>query len=136
MFRLKKNTEEEKKSEQAAVAPRTQKSPAPAKAPKKKASGMEYWRDLESVLLNPRVTEKATIESESGVYVFDIATRATKRDVLDAVEKIYKVVPRKVRVAAIPHKKVRSRSSNRTGVKAGGKKAYVYLKKGDAIEIV
>jgi len=44
------------------------------------------------------------------------------------------VKPEKVRVAAIPAKKVFVRGKK--GVKSGGKKAYVYLKKGDKIELI
>jgi ribosomal protein L23 len=39
-----------------------------------------------------------------------------------------------VRVAAVPRKQVHTRGTNRWG-KTAGKKAYVYLKKGDTIEL-
>jgi ribosomal protein L23 len=40
-----------------------------------------------------------------------------------------------VRVAAVPSKAVFTRGTNRWGRTAGGKKAYVYLKKGETIEL-
>ena len=98
---------------------------------------LNYKKDTPSVLKHPRVTEKATIQSENGVYVFDVAPRATKKDVAEAVEALYKVTPRKINMARVPSKRVRVRGAqNKYGVKSGGKKAYVYVKKGDTIDIV
>lgn len=92
-------------------------------------------RDLSHILLHARVTEKATMHSAQSVYTFDIATRATKRDVMQAVKKLYGVTPRKVAVVTVPSKTKRSARTGKTGVKTGGKKAYVYLKKGETITI-
>lgn len=94
-----------------------------------------YSENLSAVLLRPRITEKATYNAENGVYVFEIATDATKRDVIKAVELFYKVTPVKVNLAKIPAKTRMTRRRIK-GVKSGGKKAYVFLKKGDSIEIV
>jgi large subunit ribosomal protein L23 len=94
-------------------------------------------RDLSRVIVRPRITEKAAIVSEKGVYVFDIVSDATKATVKEAIEAIYKVSPRKVRITKVPNKFVRIRGERgKRGVKSGGKKAYVYLKKGDSIEFV
>lgn len=89
-----------------------------------------------TIILSPRITEKGAYLGEGGVYVFNVAQGANKQEVARAIREIFKVVPRKVRVAQVPAKKVLTRGTNRTGTKAGGKKAYVYLKKGDVIEIV
>jgi ribosomal protein L23 len=89
--------------------------------------------DYSSVLKNPRITEKAGMHSTAGVYVFDISPRATKRDIIRTVQQIYKVTPVKVNVATVPSKIKRSARTGRTGVKKGGRKAYVYLKKGETI---
>src|SRR3989344_4468293 len=51
-----------------------------------------------------------------------------------AIEEIYGVTPVRINVITIPAKKVFVR--NRVGMKASGKKAVVYLKKGDKIEFV
>lgn len=91
--------------------------------------------DYAYVLRNPRITEKATMHSMQGVYVFDVSLRATKRDIVRAVNEIYKVQPRKVHIATVPSKNVRSVRTGKRGVKSGGKKAYVYLKKGETITI-
>ncbi len=91
-------------------------------------------KDLTSVLRKPWVTEKAAFTSEKGVYVFEVAKDSNKQQVAKAVTAHYKVTPVKVRVVNIPVKNVFVRGA--WGSRGGGKKAYVYLKKGDKIEIV
>jgi len=94
-------------------------------------------KDISSILINPRITEKgAIIAGESNVYPFNVRPDATKKDVVEAVKIIYKVTPVKVAMVTIPSKVVRSRKDGKLGKKTGGKKAYVYLKKGDKIEFV
>ena len=66
--------------------------------------------------------------------MFNVAPDAGKKEIAEAVKEIFKVTPRKVTTLALPRTQVRSRGSNRMGQTAGGKKAYVYLKKGDKIE--
>ncbi|OGC81223.1 50S ribosomal protein L23 [Candidatus Adlerbacteria bacterium RIFCSPLOWO2_01_FULL_51_16] len=90
----------------------------------------------DKILLSPRVTEKGAYLGEVGVYIFNVAEGANKKDIAEAVHTIFKVWPQKIRIARIPRKLVLTRGTNRTGMTAGGKKAYVYLKKGDTIEIV
>ncbi|HEY4516360.1 50S ribosomal protein L23 [Candidatus Kaiserbacteria bacterium RIFCSPHIGHO2_02_FULL_54_11b] len=91
--------------------------------------------DYSHILKHTRITEKASMHQGSGVYTFDVAPRATKRDIMRAVQALYKVVPRKVAIVTVPAKKVRHMRTGREGVKKGGKKAYVYLKKGETITI-
>jgi len=94
-------------------------------------------KDLSSVLKKPRITEKgAVISGTSNVYPFDISEKATKTEIKEAIKMIYKVTPIKVAVVTIPAKSVRSRRNGKMGTKGGGRKAYVYLKKGDKIEFV
>ncbi len=88
-----------------------------------------------TALLRPRITEKAAIGADrSGVYVFEVTPKSTKKDISASVKAIYKVEPVRVRTASIPDKKVFIRG--KWGVRKGGKKAYVYLKKGDKIELL
>ncbi|OGC88203.1 50S ribosomal protein L23 [Candidatus Adlerbacteria bacterium RIFOXYC1_FULL_48_26] len=89
-----------------------------------------------NIIISPRITEKGAYMSESGVYVFNVALTANKKEIGEAITELFKVTPRSVRVAHIPRKQVVTRNTNRKGMTAGGKKAYVYLKKGDKIEIV
>jgi len=88
-----------------------------------------------NVLLRPRVTEKAALSADkSGVYVFEVMSKATKKSIAASVKVVYKVTPVKVRTTHIPPKAVFVRGKR--GMKKGGKKAYVYLKKGDKIELL
>lgn len=91
--------------------------------------------DLSQVIRHARITEKATMHSANGVYVFDVAEGAGKREIMAAIKKLYSVSPLKVRVAAVPSKTKRNARTGRVGVKTGGKKAYIYLKKGETINI-
>lgn len=95
-------------------------------------------KDLTWVLINPRVTEKAALKAENGVYVFEVSKDATKSQIAEAVIEMYKVTPVAVNIAKTPAKKVvrRKASGTTSGYKSGLKKAYVYLKKGDTIELV
>lgn len=90
--------------------------------------------DYSGILRNPRITEKTAIVSSGSVYVFDIDPRATKTQVKKAVEMIYKVKPIKVNITKIAKKPVKSRKIRKTYYKSGGKKAYVFLKKGETIQ--
>lgn len=88
-----------------------------------------------NVLLYPHVTEKAALaQDKSNVYVFKVTETATKKSISDSVFEVYGKRPVMVRVSRIPAKQVVVRGKR--GVKSGGKKAYVYLKKGDKIELI
>jgi large subunit ribosomal protein L23 len=87
------------------------------------------------ILLAPRITEKGAYLSEGGVYVFNIAQTANKSQIAAAIRELYKVTPRKVTVVNVPRKEVSTRGTNRKGRTAAGKKAYVFLKKGDTIDL-
>lgn len=92
-------------------------------------------KNLSSTIISPRITEKASHLSEKGIYVFNVAKDATKQEVVAAVKLSFKVTPRMVRLAAVPGKRVMTRGTNRFGRTASGKKAFVYLKAGDTIEL-
>jgi len=83
------------------------------------------------ILRRPHVAEKASTLEARGVYTFVVETRATKRDVVEAIKEIYNVTPTKIRTIHVPEKKVFGRG--RGGTKSGYKKALVYLKDGDTI---
>lgn len=108
------------------------------KAPKKVSREMHVVKDesgkLSDKLKAPWLSEKALIATEKGIYTFHIPAEATKKDVALAVEKIYKVVPRKVTVVNLPAKRVSLRNRRGFGTRAARRKAYVFLNKGDTIE--
>ncbi|MEK7639295.1 MAG: 50S ribosomal protein L23 [Patescibacteria group bacterium] len=93
-------------------------------------------RDLDSVIVHPRITEKAVAQSEQNVYTFVVRKDATKGVVADAVKALYNVTPMKVNIVnKRPTHRLKG-STNRFVKEAGMKKAYVYLKKGDTINLV
>ncbi len=88
-----------------------------------------------TVLVAPHITEKAALGADkSGVYVFRVTPEATKKSISASVKDAYGVTPVRIHMLPIPDKKVVVRGKR--GVKSGGKKAYVYLKKGDKIELI
>ncbi|MEK7662124.1 MAG: 50S ribosomal protein L23 [Patescibacteria group bacterium] len=89
---------------------------------------------LSGVLLRPRITEKATMLGEKNVYTFDVSPRANKDMVARAVKAVYGMTPIRVNISQIKPKAIFVRG--KMGTKGGGKKAMVYLKKGDKIEFV
>ena len=86
------------------------------------------------IIKNPRVTEKASFAAEQNVYTFDISSSANKTEIKKAIFTLYKIHPIKVNVLSVPKKKTFSKG--KTGSKGGGRKAFVYLKKGDKIEFI
>ncbi len=90
--------------------------------------------NLSSVLLHPRITEKASQEALKNVYLFEVSHTATKGTIASAIKEMYKVTPVKVNVVFAHAKTVFIRGKK--GVKSRVKKAYVFLKKGDKIEFV
>lgn len=108
-----------------------------ADAPKKEAVATKAVapRDLSGVIVRPRVTEKALLGVDRNVYTFEVRRDATKYDVRDAVKELYNVTPVKVRTVTQQPRRVMKRTKGRViGVK-GLKKAYVYLKEGDKIDL-
>ena len=86
------------------------------------------------IIKNPRVTEKGSFAAEQNVYTFDITGDANKTEIKKAIFALYKVHPIKVNVLSVPRKKTMSKG--KAGTKGGGRKALVYLKKGDKIDFV
>jgi large subunit ribosomal protein L23 len=93
-------------------------------------------KNIASTIISPRITEKGAYLSEKGIYVFNVMKDANKQEIMAAIKLAYKVTPRMVRMVAVPSKRVQTRGTNRFGKTNSGKKAYVYLKAGDKIEIM
>ena len=89
---------------------------------------------MKRIIKNPRITEKGNLLSAQNAYLFDAHESATKLGVKNAVFSIYKVKPIKVNLLNIPQKKINNRG--KVGTRGGGKKAVVYLREGDKIELV
>lgn len=85
------------------------------------------------VLIEPIITEAATVAIELNKYTFKVATDATKGQIKNAIEELYKVKVLSVNTLNSHRKPV---NYGRTpGFKAGSKKAVVTLKAGDSIEL-
>ncbi|MFZ1987747.1 MAG: 50S ribosomal protein L23 [Minisyncoccia bacterium] len=89
---------------------------------------------LAQALVAPWLSEKALIATEKGIYTFQVSPEATKEDISLAVQKLYKVAPRQIRIVNLPAKKVNLRTRRGFGTKSIRRKAYVYLAKGETIQ--
>jgi large subunit ribosomal protein L23 len=92
--------------------------------------------NLDAVIVGPRITEKSVAQGERNVYTFNVKRDVTKFQVRDAVKALYNVTP--VKVNTVNKKPAQRLQGSRSRMKhvPGFKKAYVYLKKGDTINLV
>jgi len=104
-----------------------------AKANEAGSAGTNTPVSFVHLIKKPRITEKAGIASESNVYTFEVDKNATKGKVKHAIAEMYKVSPVKVNIVNLHARKVFVRG--KSGTQAGVKKALVFLKKGDKIDI-
>lgn len=85
------------------------------------------------IVFRPIVSEKGTMLSGIGKYLFDVNTSANRIEVKKAVERIYNVHVEKVNVLPVRSRYVRYGKSS--GWTKKRKKAIVQLRKGEKIEI-
>lgn len=107
------------------------------KKAKKPASdaGANLTKSPGRLIIAPRVTEKAVRMTVNNTYVFEVAMDATKRDISAAIQALYGITPRKVNIVRKNPRAYVARFRNRRGTKAGLKKALVFLKKGEKIDL-
>ena len=89
--------------------------------------------DQYDVVRRPVITEKATMASESGAVVFEVAIDSTKPQIKAAVEELFGVKVKAVNTTVSKGKTKRFRG--RPGKRADVKKAYVTLEDGNAIDV-
>ncbi len=99
-------------------------------------TGPQLSRNVSGIILKPRVTEKAAILGDKNVYTFEVKKGATKYDVRDAIKALYNVTPIRINIVNKQPRHSMSRMRGRDMMEHGLRKAYVYLKKGDRIELV
>lgn len=104
-----------------------------ARVTRARARALAEGREHE-IIRAPWFSEKALMATERGIYAFSVPASATKADVAGAVKAVYNVEPRKVRIVNMPGKRKAMRFKRGTGVRAGRRKAYVYLRPGDSIQ--
>ena len=91
-------------------------------------------KSIYDVLRNPIITEKgAVLQAEQNKYIFKVDKKANKKEVKEAVEKIYNVTVTKVNIMNNMGKLKRVRYEY--GRTPAWKKAIVTLKQGDAIDL-
>lgn len=84
-------------------------------------------------ILSPVITEKSTILSEDNKVVFRVPLVATKKDITEAVEELFKVKVKAVNTLITKGKKKRFRGI--VGRRSDVKKAVVTLEEGHSIDV-
>lgn len=84
-------------------------------------------------ILSPVITEKATMLSEHNKVVFRVARDATKPQIVEAIENLFKVTVVKVNTINVKGKTKRFRG--RAGRRSDVKKAIITLAEGQSIDI-
>jgi large subunit ribosomal protein L23 len=85
-----------------------------------------------AVLIRPVITERSMSQTNAGRYTFQVAKKATKRDIADAVVDAFKVDVIAVNVIHVPGKT--RRLGRRIGHRPDWKKAIVTIGQGQRIE--
>lgn len=87
------------------------------------------------IIRYPLITEKAAAASSTtNTVVFEVHPAANKKEIKEAIEKLFEVTVLNVRTANYMGKLKRVRTS--IGRQVAWKKAYVSLKAGDAINLI
>jgi large subunit ribosomal protein L23 len=85
-----------------------------------------------TTIRRPLITEKGlSVKETEGTLVFDVAPEATKTEVKQAVENLFKVKVSSVRTSNMPGKE--RRRGKFAGFRPDWKKAYVRLKSGEKL---
>jgi large subunit ribosomal protein L23 len=84
-------------------------------------------------ILSPVITEKATYLSDQNKVVFRVAKDATKAEIADAIQELFKVTVVKVNTLVVKGKTKRWRG--RLGQRSDVKKAIVTLAEGQSIDV-
>ena len=82
------------------------------------------------ILRRPVITEKGLgVKETERTLVFEVASKATKTEIKQAVQSVFKVKVESIRTANFPGKE--RRRGKFTGYRSDWKKAYVRLKEGE-----
>ena len=113
---------------------KTEPSSTPTDSVVTTATATDY--NLAAVIVKPVITEKAVSLADNRVYTFLVQPAATKYQIAAAIKALYNVTPVKVNTVKKAPKQAMSRTRGRVVSEKGYKKAYVYLKEGDSINLV
>lgn len=85
------------------------------------------------IIRRPIITEKATLASEVGGVVFEVAIKANKKEIKQAIEDLFKVKVKAVNTSILKGKVKRFRG--RLGKQRNVKRAFVMLEEGNTIDV-
>lgn len=125
---LNKITKKESAKTAEEVAPVKVAKETVKKAITKKEKKVSY-----AVLVSPLVSEKAAIAESKGTYTFIVNNKTNKIEVKKAIEEVYGVKPKTVRIVNVEGKEVRH--GRNIGKRKDWKKAIVTLSAGQSISI-
>lgn len=91
--------------------------------------------DIRKIVKKPLITEKASVaKDKENKYTFMVDKGATKPQIKQAVQDLFKVKVESVHTAIVPGKE--RRMGAHSGIRPDWKKAIVKLRKGDEIKLV
>ena len=85
------------------------------------------------VIVSPVITEKSTLVSEANQVIFNVAPKATKKEIKDAIETLFKVKVKAVNTL-VRKGKLKVFKGN-LGVQSPTKRAIVTLEEGHRIDV-
>ena len=85
------------------------------------------------IIRRPIITEKATLASEVGGVVFEVAMKSNKAEIKQAIEELFKVKVKAVNTSIKKGKIKRFRGQ--LGKQRDIKRAYVMLEEGNTIDV-
>jgi len=94
---------------------------------------MSSKAELYDVIRRPIITEKATMASENGAVVFEVAIDSNKPQIKEAVESLFNVKVKAVNTTITKGKT--KRFKGQLGKRKDVKKAYVTLVEGNTIDV-
>jgi large subunit ribosomal protein L23 len=110
------------------------KEVAPKAAPVRKVQLKKKTGEVYKILKHPHISEKSTELFDEGKYTFRVFPRANKVEIKKAINDLYGVRVKDVKIINI---KPKSRIlKGLEGKKHGYKKAIIILEKGEKIEII
>lgn len=109
-----------------------EKKPVEVKPPKvkKEVKVSQAYR----IIKIPHITEKASYLARKNQYIFKVWPRANKTEIKKAIEDVFGIEVKGVKIVNIPKKK--RRLGKVEGFRKGYKKAIVKIKEGQKIEVM
>lgn len=89
-----------------------------------------------NIVRKPILSEKAYKQMEKGIYVFQVSKNSSKKQIASEIKKQFNVEVVKVNVLKTAPKSKRIAKTRKQAQVGGGKKAMVYLAKGQNIAVL